>query len=619
MTELDSLDQIKRSRNNNTGETIYSSISIVPFSQAREKGYPVVDEGEKIYSINIEDTVEIFTQNLFDKIESMEISIRSEMKSNYTEQEYENLVSNIIENEIKNGEGCNFVIPRRFDGVVDDFDGRKALSVFKSLLKRDYGTYWKFLFFTGEKYFIGSTPERHIEISKGKVKMNPISGTFRKTKKYDRRKHFKDDLIGFLRDAKEVNELFMVLDEELKMMTKMCSKGGSVSGPLLKEMSRLIHTEYLLVGESNKDIIDLLRQSMFAATVTGSPIRNAFDVIKKYERASRGYYGSAIVLVGADEEGQEFLDSPILIRTLEIQKDGHFSAQVGATLVRDSIPANELDETRYKLSAVMDSLLNSSPKDTNDRLIPLVLNDDDIHYILNERNQNLSNFWFRSQGSAAHSASLSGTSIVIIDNDDDFVHMLAHMFNQLGASSRIVPYNEFSLEREPADLYVVGPGPGNPNDLTSDKISSNLRHIEALVKQQKKVLCICLGHQILSKYIGLDVVRKDIPSQGVQKEITLFGEREIVGFYNTFVPIKSRYVSGVEFSLETNSDEVLAMQSENWRSFQFHPESILTKNGIDILKRSVMQLLCKHMILPESGDLVAENFVIQAVRNHNVE
>jgi len=593
MRELNSLAQMKRLEVNDTKEVVYASVSIVPFCQAKEKDYPVKDGGEKIYSIFVEKASEIYVQDLFDQVESVDITLEGEMTSNYTEQEYQDVVTNIIEKEIKNGEGCNFVIPRRFHAQIREFDGKKALTVFKALLQRDYGTYWKFLFFTGEKYFIGSTPERHLEVSKGKVKMNPISGTFRKTKKYNRRKYFKEDLINFLRDGKEVNELFMVLDEELKMMTKMCSKGGSVAGPLLKEMSRLIHTEYLLVGESNKNIIELLRESMFAATVTGSPIRNAFDIITKYEPTSRGYYGSAIVLMGNDEEGQEFLDSPILIRTLEIETGGKLTAQVGATLVRDSVPANELDETKYKISAVLDSLLNKNPKATPDRLIPLILNDDDIHYILNERNQNLSNFWFRSQRSDLLPSSMKGTKAVIIDNDDDFVHMLGHMFNQLGASATIVPYRDFSVEAWPADIYVVGPGPGNPNDTANLKIKSNLRYIEQLIGQEKKMLCVCLGHQILSKYYGMEVVPKDIPSQGVQKEITLFGEKEIVGFYNTFVPVKTKNLEGVEFSFENDSREILAMRTNQWTSFQFHPESILTKNGIDIVERSIIRLLGK--------------------------
>ena len=97
--------------------------------------------------------------------------------------------------------------------------------------------------------------------------MNPISGTFRKDRNWPSRKAFKADLLKFLTDQKEINELFMVVDEELKMMARMCDRGGAIVGPLLKEMSRLIHSEYLLAGESDKDIFELFTDSMFAATV----------------------------------------------------------------------------------------------------------------------------------------------------------------------------------------------------------------------------------------------------------------------------------------------------------------------------------------------------------------
>ena len=85
-----------------------------------------------------------------------------------------------------------------------------------------YISYWKYIFHDGERFFIGSTPERHLSVEKQKVKMNPISGTFRKDKKYARLKDFKNDLQAFLRNGKEINELFMVVDEELKMMSRIC-------------------------------------------------------------------------------------------------------------------------------------------------------------------------------------------------------------------------------------------------------------------------------------------------------------------------------------------------------------------------------------------------------------
>ena len=71
--------------------------------------------------------------------------------------------------------------------------------------------------------------------------MDPISGTLPRK---DLQKQA--DLLAFLTDPKEVHELFQVVDEELKMMARICGKGGVVRGPFLKEMSSLVHTEYRL-------------------------------------------------------------------------------------------------------------------------------------------------------------------------------------------------------------------------------------------------------------------------------------------------------------------------------------------------------------------------------------
>ncbi len=80
----------------------------------------------------------------------------------------------------------------------------------------------------------------------------------------------------------------MVVDEELKMMSAVCSDGGRITGPHLKEMSRLTHTEYMLRGRSTLDPRDILRETMFAPTVTGSPMQNACTVIARHETAPRG-------------------------------------------------------------------------------------------------------------------------------------------------------------------------------------------------------------------------------------------------------------------------------------------------------------------------------------------
>src|SRR3954464_11649979 len=186
--------------------------------------------------------------------------------------------------------------------------------------------------------------------------MNPISGTFRMPKDGVSADDLRADLEAFLQDEKETLELMMVVDEELKMMAALCPEGGRVIGPFLKPMSHLVHTEYMLEGHASADPRDLLRGSMFAATVLGSPVENACRGIQRYETSGRGYYGAVLAEFGRDEDGEPTLDAPILIRTADIARDGRLQVSVGATLVRDSVPESEVAETKAKVAGLLAAL-----------------------------------------------------------------------------------------------------------------------------------------------------------------------------------------------------------------------------------------------------------------------
>ena len=102
---------------------------------------------------------------------------------------------------------------------------------------------------------------------------------------------------------------------------------------------------------------------------------------------------------------------------------------------------------------------------------------------------------------------------------------------------------------------------------------------------------ICFGHQVLCRNLGLHLAKLDTPLQGVQKEILLFGEKQIVGFYNTFVVVVEDFNHG-GFHISVNeAEEVNAIKGPNFYSFQFHVESVLTRNGLDILKHALFDLL----------------------------
>ena len=216
------------------------------------------------------------------------------------DEEYGKLVATIISDEIGQGEGANLVVGRHYRATVADWGADKALTVFRRLLERERGAYWTYVFFTGDRYLIGASPERHVSIHGGDVRMNPISGTFRIPRDGG---DVKGRLLDFLKDEKEIYELFMVVDEELKMMCDICHEGGQVLGPFLKPMSHLVHTEYLLAGRTDRDPREVLRDTMYAATVTGSPVENACRLIKQYETEGRGYYGAALAILGREAGG----------------------------------------------------------------------------------------------------------------------------------------------------------------------------------------------------------------------------------------------------------------------------------------------------------------------------
>ena len=314
VVEYDSLDRLPIKKETDTdGKRVIDSISLIPFCQVKERGFETHDADEKIKCIKVETSQKIPLKEILDGIKRQDVSLRN-ITYNMSEQKYEEVVQKIIDHEIGQGEGANFVIPRRFDADMPGDNLENVLAIFRSLLVNEYGAYWTYVFSDGETYMVGASPERHISMEKKEVKMNPISGTFRKDaqKTSAEQQH---DLQTFLDDKKETFELFMVTDEELKMMCAICEKGGYINGPFLKEMAHLIHTEYVLVGQSDYTIPELLRASMYAPTVTGSPIQNACRIIKKYETQSRGYYSATIALIGRDEKGDPFLDSPITIRS----------------------------------------------------------------------------------------------------------------------------------------------------------------------------------------------------------------------------------------------------------------------------------------------------------------
>jgi phenazine biosynthesis protein phzE len=377
------------------------------------------------------------------------------------------------------------------------------------------------------------------------------------------------------------------------MMCDICNEGGQVLGPFLKPMSRLIHTEYLLAGRTTRDPREVLRDTMYAATVTGSPVENACRLIKRYETEGRGYYGAALALLGRDTDGRPTADSPIVIRTADVDLEGTLKVTAGATLVRDSTAAHEVAETHAKAGGILAAFgLVEQADEAADGLEEL-MRDEDVVIALGSRNQRLSRFWLTDQGGSPPAVELMGKTVVILDGEDDFVNMLRHVLSVMGMSSTVVRHEDYTEQAlDGYDLVVVGPGPGDPRDGDHPKIASFRAAIDGLLERGPPFLSVCLGHQVLCSRLGMPLAYKDIVFQGTQSRVDLGGREENVGFYNTFVArAGGELPEGVSVGADPVTGDVHLVTGPHYRGIQFHAESILTEHGYDLIHDLVLDLL----------------------------
>ncbi|MFI2757309.1 anthranilate synthase family protein [Streptomyces echinatus] len=583
-------------------------LALVPFRQIRERGFDVRDDGTPLLVLTPEESYAVPLAEALDRLPAHEVRVEGG-RFDVGDEEYGEIVGRVLREEIGRGEGANFVIRRTYEGEIPGFGRADALALFRRLLEGERGAYWTFVVHTGDqkgpegpssegrrwetggRTLVGASPEVHVRMSGGTVVMNPISGTYR----YPAGGPSPEHLLSFLADGKEIEELSMVVDEELKMMCTVGDMGGVVVGPRLKEMAHLAHTEYELRGKSSLDVREVLRETMFAATVTGSPVQNACRVIERHEAGGRGYYAGALALLGRDSGGAQTLDSPILIRTADIGADGRLRVPVGATLVRGSDPAGEVAETHAKAAGVLAALGVRPSRPLRERERPRLADDPRVRAALDGRRAALAPFWLRMQ---ERTGALAGHALVV-DGEDTFTAMLAHVLRSAGLDVTVRRYDEPGL-REAVLAHegplVLGPGPGDPADLGDPKMRF-LRDLAAQVIRTHRhgVLGVCLGHELIAAELGLEIVRKEVPYQGAQTEIDLFGRSETVGFYNSFVArcdeesARELAAHGVEVSRAANG-EVHALRGPGFAGVQFHPESVLTVNGAAVVQELIGRL-----------------------------
>src|SRR3954452_22135217 len=184
----------------------------IPFRQVRERGFEAHDDGAPLVVVDVETELEFSVEDIVAAIDDTGVEFADRGGFDTGDEEYGKLVEAIIQDEIGQGEGANLVIGRHYRATVADWGADKSLTVLKRLLERERGAYWTFLFFTGDRYLVGASPERHVSVHGGDVRVNPISSTFRLPRAREETGNLQRDLLAFLHDEKEIYELFMVVD-----------------------------------------------------------------------------------------------------------------------------------------------------------------------------------------------------------------------------------------------------------------------------------------------------------------------------------------------------------------------------------------------------------------------
>lgn len=578
-------------------ETKRDVVFALPYCAIRERGFEAIGD-EPILAIAVKNAMTMEKDDVIACIKDVPIILAGDITPSISDDDYMQIVRDFQVNEIGGGNTSQTTISRKFSGKVDGFNLEVLLSIYRKLLL-SRGQYMTVLFGNvnaqnpmESQYLIGATPERHIEVTGNETIMIPIAGTLRK----EDRETFETRLEKFLIDPKEINELFQVVDEEMKIMGVVAPEGGDIYGPYLREIGAVIHTEYELVGKRSINSIDALRRAMHAPTVVGSPMQSAARIIAKYEKTSRRYYAAEIGVYSTPPQSGRAasaygdIDTAILIRTAEMFGDGTFHVQAGGGLVRDSVPSEEAKESRAKAMGMMGVMTGSSI--TSDEYLTSELRAK-FAPVLATRNEKLSSFWMQRQNPYAdRNPHLVGFHISIINNEDDFAYMIGHMLKASGAEVTVVDTFDYDAGVDKSDILVIGPGPGDPTDMTHPRMKKLQDIIAAVKVADKPMLGICLGHQSLAVSEGLLVERQEESTQGMQRQVRVFGEMRRLGFYNSFSPVLDDVARGRD-DIKYDVDEkgrIIAMQGNRFIGFQFHPESVMSQDGNDVLEQALRVL-----------------------------
>jgi len=271
---------------------------------------------------------------------SYNFKTRGEESSNFTDEEFMEAVRN-GKKHCHRGDVFQVVFSREFSRAFtgDDFNVYRALrSVNPSpyLFYFDYGSFKLF----------GSSPEAQLILKNNRASIHPIAGTFKRTGD-DRADHVMAQKLK--EDPKENAEHIMLVDLARNDLSRDCDDVNLENFREIQYYSHVIHLVSKVEGQLKKGrtTMDLVGHTFPAGTLTGAPKHKAMQLIDRYEKGRRGFYGGCIGLIGFNGD----FNHAIMIRSF-LSKNKQLFYQAGAGIVESSSEARELQEVNNKLAAL---------------------------------------------------------------------------------------------------------------------------------------------------------------------------------------------------------------------------------------------------------------------------
>ena len=270
----------------------------------------------------------------------------SEPVASISEPDFTKMVE-LAKEHIAAGDIFQVVLSLAFEGETD----LHPYQVYRALRHLNPSPYLYYLDF-GDYQIIGSSPEALVKLDEGQLSIRPIAGT-RPRGNDDEHDHALEEELRS--DAKELAEHNMLVDLARNDVGRVADI-GSVRVPDLRVIERYSHVMHICSSVTGKlaersSPLDAFASAFPAGTVSGAPKIRALQIIDELEPGPRGFYAGS---VGYFTAAGDF-DQAITIRTIVMNK-GRYSAQAGAGIVADSVPANEYQEIRNKAAALLKAL-----------------------------------------------------------------------------------------------------------------------------------------------------------------------------------------------------------------------------------------------------------------------